>query len=426
MNFWKWLYPGMKLKRWVAIYLLGCLVAVAGALITIFHYPIGEQYPIAMGIVLVATGLALSGLGLWKTLSSLIRSLAPGAEHHWVEILYQRRHLKRGPKIVAIGGGTGLSVLLRGLKKYTSNLTAIVSVADDGGSSGRLRGELGILPPGDVRNCLLALADTEELMEHLLNYRFSKGEGLEGHNLGNLIIAAMADIAGNLELAIREVSRVLALRGRVLPATLSPVVLSALLEDNTLVYGESNIPAAGKRIKKLSLEPGDCQPLEAAIKAIEEADAIILGPGSLYTSILATLLVPGMASALKLARGKVFYICNVMTQPGETDYFTVSDHLQALVSHCGPGVVDHVIANMARIPPRLLKKYRGMGAFPVIVDTGAVEKMGIKLIKAKLVDEQDMVRHHPELLAQTILRNIKRRVSLPWGASASHPLEWAP
>ncbi|MHB1420121.1 MAG: gluconeogenesis factor YvcK family protein [Bacillota bacterium] len=426
MNLWKWLCPGIKLKRWVAIYFLGCLIAITGALMAIFHYPIDEKSPVAGGIFLVVLGLTLSGLGLWKSLSSLIRSLAPSTEHHWVDVLYQRRYLKRGPKIVAVGGGTGLSVLLKGLKKYTSNLTAIVSVADDGGSSGRLRGELGILPPGDVRNCLLAMADTEDLMEHLLDYRFSKGEGLEGHNLGNLILAALEDITGNLEQAIREVSRVLAVRGQVLPATLSPITLCALMEDNSEVRGESNITGAGKSIKRLSLEPGDCQPLEAALKAIEEADAIILGPGSLYTSVLATLLVPGMANALKMARGPVFYVCNVMTQPGETDYFTVSEHIQALISHCGVGVVDSVIANISRIPPRLLKKYRDMGAYPVIVDTGAVEKLGIKLIRSKLMDDHDLIRHHPELLAQIILRNTKRRTTHPWGAAARRPLGWAP
>ncbi|MBO9610708.1 MAG: YvcK family protein, partial [Paenibacillaceae bacterium] len=231
------------------------------------------------------------------------------------------------PRIVVIGGGTGLSVMLRGLKEKPVDITAIVTVADDGGSSGILRSELQIPPPGDIRNVLIALADVEPMLSRMLQHRFQTGNGLAGHSLGNLILAAMKEITGDFVLGIRELSRVLAVRGSVLPATNHSIVLKALMEDGTLVEGESKIPQAGGKIKRVFIEPAHAEPLPEAIEAIRQADAILVGPGSLYTSIIPNLIVPKLAEAIVNSEAVKIFVCNVMTQPGETDDYSVSDHL---------------------------------------------------------------------------------------------------
>lgn len=325
--------------------------------------------------------------------------------------MYRRQSLKRGPRLVAMGGGTGLPVLLRGLKEYTENLTAIVTVADDGGSSGRLRGEFGILPPGDIRNCLVALAETETLMDRLFHYRFGQGEGLAGHNLGNLLLAALVDIVGDFQTAIKEASKVLKVRGQVLPSTLNQVVLHAELTDGTLISGESKIGDASAPVKRVFLTPEECPAVPEALDALAQADLILLGPGSLFTSVLPNLLVRKIADAVRRASAPKCYICNCMTQPGETTGFTASQHLRALYNHIGSGWVDYCLVNTQRISPATREKYALEGSLPVIVDVDELEKLDINLITADLLEETELVRHDPQKLARVVIRLADKR----WG-----------
>lgn len=326
---------------------------------------------------------------------------------------YHRRQLERGPRIVAIGGGTGLPVVLRGLKNHTANLTAIVTVADDGGSSGRLRGELGILPPGDIRNCLVALADIEPLMERLFQYRFDRGEGLAGHSFGNLFIAAMTGVTGDFEAAVVESSRVLKVRGTVLPSTLENVALEAELADGRVVAGESAIAggARGTPLVRVRLRPAEPKALPATVRAIEAADAIVLGPGSLFTSILPNLLVPGIRRAVDRAAARgvpVALVVNAMTQPGETTGFGAVQHLDAVRDLLGTGV-NWAIVNTERIPQELRRKYEEDGASVVSAPPGLVERLGVRVVRGHLLDtvalqRDSLVRHDPERLAWAILR----------------------
>lgn len=411
MKLVKWLYPGMQVKRWLALGLAGIFLVAAGAVfITGFLWPefsgfFGEVESTSTNILLTTgvlsgvTGFMLICVGLRRVFRSVIETLDTG--DNVVDTVFNRRQLQRGPKLVVIGGGTGLSVLLRGLKEYTSNLTAIVTVADDGGSSGRLRGDLGMLPPGDVRNCLVALADKEPLMENLLQYRFPSGE-LAGHNLGNLLLAALNNLTGSFDGAIKGLSRVLAVRGQVLPVTLADISLCAEMEDGDIVCGESRIPESGKKIRRVFLQPESCFPMEEALGAIKCADAVILGPGSLYTSVLPNLLVRGIPEALAGSRALKIYVCNIMTQPGETTGYDAADHIQAILDHAGP-VVDCVLVNNGTIYGRVLSRYRKEGAQPVELNEEKISKLGVKLQAAHLLQEGDMVRHHPDRLARHIL-----------------------
>lgn len=327
-----------------------------------------------------------------------------------VKEIYKERQLSRGPKIVAIGGGTGLSILLRGLKEYTSNITAIVTVADDGGGSGILREDLGMLPPGDIRSCILALANTEPTMEKLLQYRFKEGK-LKGQNFGNLFLAAMNGIYGSFEEAVRETSNVLAVTGKVLPMTLENVTLYAELENGMKVEGESNIPLknseCSSRIKRVYMEPVMTYPLEEAVIAIEEADIIVLGPGSLYTSVIPNLLVNDMVNHIYESKADVVYISNVMTQPGETDRYTVFEHLKAILDHSREDLIDYCIANIEEIPEETLERYKEDGAKPVILtkeDEIKLSNMGITVIKDNLVDvKKDYVRHDSLRISEIIV-----------------------
>lgn len=418
MHLLKWFYPGLHFKRWLALAFGGLLLAAAGigllGQLLPFEYQVllriwfrdlfGPGGALWGGVFLLVLGLPALVFGILKAFRSVVDALAPEDKCCLADILYTRQYLRRGPRIVVIGGGTGLSVLLRGLKQFTSNITAIVSVADDGGSSGRLRGDLGMLPPGDIRNCLVALADKESLMEELLQYRFNCGE-LAGHNLGNLLLAALNEVAGGFHEAVQGLSKVLAIRGRVLPVTLQNVVLGAEFADGTLVYGESSIPLCRKRIKRVFLKPGDCLPLPEALQAIAGADAIVLGPGSLYTSILPNLLVRGIPEAIARSRAVKIYVCNVMTQPGETDGYTASDHLKAILTHAGP-VVDYIVIHQGEIPYRLKLRYRREGAAPVAVDRDELAGLGVQVVGGNLVQEGNVVRHHPDRLARLILELI--------------------
>lgn len=413
----KWLYPGMRVKRWLLLALAGLILTslgvdllMEGNLLGDFALPVhrferwllGDEYQYVAGIIIVVAGLLVMARSILMLFHSIAGVLAPDQEDRMAEIIYARRSLGRGPKIVVIGGGTGLSVLLRGLKEYTSNLTAIVTVADDGGSSGRLRGELGILPPGDIRNCLVALADKEPLMEELLQYRFTAGE-MAGHSIGNLLLAALTEITGGIDHAVRGLSKVLAVRGHVLPATLTDVTLCAEMADGTVVQGQSKVSRGAGQIKRVFLKPARCLPMAEALVAIRSADAVVLGPGSLYTSIIPNLLVKGIPEALARTRAIKIYVCNVMTQPGETGGYTASAHLQAIQNHAGK-FIDYTVVNTGQIPFKLRARYRQEGAEPVVADFEEIEKLGIAAVGEDLTHQTEVVRHHPDKLAQVIVR----------------------
>lgn len=319
---------------------------------------------------------------------------------------------ERVPRIVVMGGGTGLSVMLRGLKEKPLDITAIVTVADDGGSSGILRSELQMPPPGDIRNVLTALADVEPLLSDMLSYRFPNGSGLAGHSLGNLILAAITDISGDFVTAVRELSRVFAVRGRVLPAAGQAVVLRAEMEDGSIVTGESKIPEAGGKISRIFIEPKEVEPLPEAVEAIREADAILIGPGSLYTSIIPNLLVPKLAEAvLENEKAIKIFVCNVMTQPGETDDYTVSDHLEAVYKHVGHHLFDYVIVNDGEIPAQVQDFYAEKGAKPVQVDRDVVASRGYKMIADTLVLFRRYLRHDADKLSQHIYQLVQDWIS---------------
>lgn len=353
--------------------------------------------------VIIITGILSVITGVKRIIKSFVTILLPQREDELVDKIYQRRILERGPKIVVIGGGTGLSTLLHGLKEYTSNITAIVTVADDGGSSGRLRQDFDILPPGDIRNCLVALADAEPLMGKLFQFRFSEGTEFSGHSFGNLFITAMSKVTGDFDAAIKESSKVLAIRGRVVPSTLDKVTLTAEHLDGSETVGESQIPKANSPVKRIYLRPANCKPTDEAIDAIKRADAIILGPGSLYTSIMPNLLVGRIYQEIISSKAIKIYVCNVMTQKGETDDYKASDHLKVIITHTAPGVVEYCIVNTGKIPDDMLEKYKGEESCPVIPDSENIKKMKCKAIEAHIISATDYVRHDPSKLAKIII-----------------------
>ena len=319
---------------------------------------------------------------------------------------------------MVVGGGTGLSVLLRGLKEYTSNITAIVSVGDDGGSSGRIREEFGMVPVGDVRNCIVALSDREELMEQIFDYRFQQGEGLDGHSLGNLLLVAMTHLTGSFHDAVSDINEVLQIRGRVLPVTDVPITLKAILDDDREIVGESCVSQADRPIMRLTIEPENVEPLAEALEAIREADAIVLGPGSLFTSIIPNLLVDGIVDAILQSKAMKFYVCNVMTQAGETDHYSAEDHLRVLLEHGSKGIVDYIVVNNHNnIRPDTLHRYAEEGAAPVFYNKTALEALKVKIIEADLLNEQQVLRHDSPRLARCIMDTIYARCGFkyPWG-----------
>ena len=418
MTFLKWLLPGMKVKRWILLNILGLLLIGAGFSILNETEVLGrlERYIRALAFeifdtsssllaafVVMFIGLIFLIFGFRKTITSILHAVDPFSKDRLVEIIYEKRQLERGPKVVVIGGGTGIPVLLKGLKNYTTNLTAIVTVADDGGSSGKLRGDLGILPPGDIRNCIVALADKETVMEEVLQYRFSSKTDLGGHNLGNLLIAGMTEITGSFYDAIKLMSTVLAIKGQVIPSTLKQVVLGAELNDGEIIYGESKIPESRKGIKRVFLEPSDLKAPIEALKAIQEAEIIALGPGSLFTSVLPNLLIGDISRELKESKAIKAYVCNVMTQPGETDDYTASRHAREIIKHVGLDCFDYVVLNKQEIPKELKRKYKKQGSIPVKADARKLSKLGLTPIEADVVLEGDMVRHDPKKLAEVIL-----------------------
>jgi len=415
---WSWLQPGLGIKRWIALLILGIFLTALGISIGasalsgepssagVTSLPVG----LVVGLIL-SVGLATSLLALFRLNRSLLSPyITPGRPV--VEVVARHRRLGRGPKIVAVGGGTGLSMMLRGLKARTGNLTAIVTMADDGGSSGRLRDSLGLPPPGDLRSCLAALSDDEDLLTQLFQYRFLEGEELEGHSFGNLFIAALSGVTGSFDRGLLEAAKVLAIRGRVLPSTLADIALSAdktpTLESRAIrIQGESHIPEVPGQIRRVYLEPSDPPAYPEAIHALLNADMIVVGPGSLYTSVIPNLLVPDIADAMRSSRAFRVYVCNVATQVGETDSYDCEAHWTALTQHAGEGLVDVVVANDCLDV-----------TLPEGVSLVAPPAQGLKDVPyyaADLVDHDRAGRHRSESLAEVLISLLEERTG---------PLEW--
>lgn len=417
-----YMLPG--LKRWIGAIVIGIAVIVYGALVLLGKHPlhwtlnaltdalqdITAHLPQRVtGIIAISLGGIAVFIAIVKIMSSVLGAYLPSDRESIPDVLYRRRHLDRGPKVVVIGGGHGLSNLLRGLKGFTNNLTAIVTVGDDGGSSGRLREQLGVLPPGDIRNCITALADEDRLVTDLFKYRFEQGHGLEGHSFGNLFLTAVCAItSGDMLEAARVASRVLNSCGQVLPSTLSSMVLIAEMEDGRTVRGESVIPDADGRIKRLYCEPELPAATPEALDAIANADMIVLGPGSLYTSIIPNLLVKGVPEAIMESPARKVYVCNVMTQKGETTNYTVGDHVEALLQHAGffrsgsnqniPSYkfIEGVMINVEARPA-------GSTAAPVRYDPDRLRHLGVRPILRPLVSEGYAGHHDPHRLAEALM-----------------------
>lgn len=414
-RWFQWLLPGLGVKRWVLVILIGTtLVGLGFAVLILDLYrnaPGNWWGPLLRflslqhfnrtlrALIFGGTGLATILFGVWGLNRALLKPFVrPGKTI--LETVTAYRKKERGPRIVALGGGTGLSALLRGLKSYSSNLTAVVSVADDGGSSGELRKSLGILPPGDIRNCLTALSEDEALLSQVFQYRFANAGNLSGHSLGNLFISAMTEITGSFEEAVAESGQVLAVQGQVLPATLHDVRLVAdvtvpLKNRDVHVKGESSIPKAAGHVRRVWLEPSNPLAFPPAIQAILNADLILVGPGSLYTSLLPNLLVPDLAAALRATRALKFYICNVATQPGETDGFTCGAHVQTIEKHMGGPIFDLVICND-----------RQEGVLPEPLEWVRLEpelKEQYSVYQTDLLDVDNPWRHDSLKLARTIM-----------------------
>lgn len=411
-SFIKWFYFGMHIKRWLLLLLFGVAIMGLG-----FGYFLREVYVsytfpsfvyyltlqfvprFARGAIFVTASLGIISFAVWKLNQSLLSAfIKPERNESIVDIIYNHRYLRRGPKIVAIGGGTGLSTLLRGLKEYTGNITAIVSIADDGGSSGRLQREFGVLPPGDIRKNIAALADAEPLMSRLFEYRFSEGEGLEGHSFGNLFILAMTEVAGNFEEAVRETSRVLAVRGQILPATLSALTICARTHGGEIIRGESAITEHGD-VKEIFLDPPAIQANPDAIRAILQADIIICGPGSLLTSVMPNILVEGIRRAMEVSPALKVYVCNVATQHGETDAFKVSDHFNTMTQHLkGANPFEYVLAN-SNTDAVLPEEWHSE---PVVIDRMTLD--GARVLRADVVSVENRYRHDSKKLADALIR----------------------
>ena len=383
----------------------GVFVVGGGAIFAAQPYHIVSIF----GFVIIICGVIVIVIAIGKMIVSLITLFLPERERDLVNILYQKRYLERGPKIVAMGGGHGLSNLLLGLKEYTANLTAIVTVADSGGSSGRLREEFNIVAPGDIRNCLVALADAPALMGELFQFRFSKQSQLQGHNFGNLFLTAMYQVTGNDFLkAVKESSKVLAIRGKVIPSTVSNVHLVAEYLDGSRTHGEDKIPKANARIKRLFLTPEDSLPTPEALEAIADAEIIVFGPGSLYTSVLPNLIIKGISETIVQSSAFKIYVCNVMTQQGETDGYSAADHVKAIVDHTNPAVLNACIVNNAEIPnDSLLNRYESEHSFPVKVDAENIKTMGYRVVATDILSINDYVRHDSVKLTTALIKLIE-------------------
>ncbi|MEI7985935.1 MAG: YvcK family protein [Armatimonadota bacterium] len=347
-----------------------------------------------IGAALLILGILLLVLSVRNVLNHIIETFNPSIKSGQADLYRRKQVLAHGPQIVALGGGTGLSTLLKGWKQHSSNITAIVTVTDDGGSSGRLIQDKGMIPPGDIRNCLVALADAEKEMTDLFSFRFKDGGSLSGHSMGNLIITALVEQAkGDFEQAINIASKVLAIRGEVMPSTLDHVGLHALLDNGQEISGETAIVDAGRKIRELRLAPSEVEAYQPALDAIADADMICIGPGSVYTSVIPNLLIPGMAQALKESKAIKVYICNVMTQKGESDTFSASEHVGAIMQQVKERVFDYVLVNTGVPTDASLEKYRAVGQIFVDPDIDRIKAMGLRIIPGNFMSDTDYVRH---------------------------------
>jgi uncharacterized cofD-like protein len=423
----------MGVKRWFLLALGSIALVAFGALCWVGNEGMRSLYALvlryspflwgpAFGATVVAVGLLGTVVGMAGAVRAILHAVTPRRGGSVAEALYQGRILRAAPRIVAIGGGTGLSTLLRGIKAYTANLTAVVTVMDTGGSSGRLRTELDVLPPGDVRNCLLALAEDEERMARFMQHRFRAGEGLDGHSLGNILLAGMEQATGGFDRAVEEASHFLSVRGKVVPSTLDRTDLVAEL-DGREVTGEAGIAAARAQIRRIRLlRPARAYPV--ALDAIAHADLILVGPGSLYTSVVSNLLVDGIADAIARAPAEKVIIMNLMTEPGETDGFTASDHLRVLAEHVTVRRFHAVVVSTGSPPPEILARYREEGSVPVPDDLGGAKTFGLRVIRAPLFEIVEMegkptVKHDPYTLAKVLAREARvlRRSWTRWFSS---------
>ena len=362
-----------------------------------------------LGLFMMVGGLYLTFVAIRQAVNHVLGILNPNTSGT-LDVFLRRQQLIRGPRIVALGGGTGLSTLLRGLKGHTTNITAIVTVTDDGGSSGQLVKDKGMIPPGDIRNCLVALADAEKAMTDLFQHRFRNDSGsLSGHSLGNLFIAAMMDQAnGDFERAVELASEVLAIRGRVVPASLDGVILHAVFEDGTEADGETKIVQVNKPIRKLTLSPPTCAAHRSAIEAIGNAEVICIGPGSVYTSVIPNLLVPGIADALQKSQALKIYICNVMTQKGESDAFSASQHVASITEQVPQRVFDYVMVNTGVPTTTQISRYEEVGQELVEPDIDVIRSMGFRVIAGNYMSDSDFIRHDPMKIASKIMSILER------------------
>lgn len=419
MKIFDWLRPGIKVKRWVMLATMGILLIAMGLVEFVERGWVYDYRYKVLFILYMVTGIFIIYISITQGMRSIIRLINKGYlnvsldSNKLENLIYEKRLLVKGPKVVVIGGGTGLSTMLRGLKYYTSNITAIVTVADDGGGSGDLREDLGILPPGDIRNCILALADTEPLMEELLQFRFKEGR-LKNQSFGNLFLAAMDGISSNFEEAVQKMSKVLAVTGKVIPVTLDNVVLKAKMKNGMVVEGESNIPEVAEKNKTsidyVFIEPENATAVEEAVHALKEADAVILGPGSLYTSVIPNLLVKDITSSLLKSDALKLYVSNIMTQPGETDNYDVSDHINAITKHVGKNIIDYVIVNTGVIDKELEVKYLESTSKLVQLDEKKLIMKGIGIVKGDFISiKSGYVRHNSENLAAILIQTIMEK-----------------
>lgn len=430
MHWLKWLYPGMNLKRWIFLLFLSILFAALGLVIIsrfllqdfwekvfafitkLIEYDNTTFIFTAVGCLMIIAGIILGALGFRGLAKSFRTIFWTNKNEKIVDEIFFKRRLKSGPAVAVIGGGTGLSTLLRCIKQITSNCTAIVATTDDGGSSGRLREEMGIIPPGDLRNCIVALADTEPLMAKLMQYRFKEGSFLSGHSFGNIFITAMAGIIGDMEKGLKATSEVLKVRGSVIPATIEEVRLIAKMTDGTVIEGETSISDAGKTIDELFLSPQEPKAAKSAIDAIMNADMLVIGPGSLYTSVITNLLIPEIKAAVLKTNAIKVYVCNVMTQPGETDGYSACDHVAAIYKHVGEEFFDYVIINKQEVSENILEKYSAKGAYPVRHNKVDLACKCANIIEANLISEENLVRHEPIKLAKTFI-GLMYRLRMP-------------
>ena len=418
MKHFRWLMPGLEIKRWILLSVLGILFLSIS--ISHFFTLMGITTTTSSYIPIGLLGVLFICIGLYQVMKSLFGDTnyfkSPLYNQSINQQIYDKKILSRRPKIVVIGGGTGLSILLRGLKLFTTNITAIVTVADDGGGSGVIREDLGMLPPGDIRNCILGLAEMEPTMEKLFQYRFEDGS-LKGQSFGNLFIASMNGITSNFEEAIKRTSEVLAVTGEVYPVTLENITLYARLENDTVIKGESNIPIKSLElnspIDRVFIKPKEVEGLKGAVKAIEDADIVVLGPGSLYTSIMPNLLVKNIKSALEKSTNKKVYISNIMTQPGETHGYGIKDHVDGILKHCPKIKLDYVIANNGIVQMDAYNKYQEEGAQLVIPkneDRKYLQKKGIRLIEENFIEvKKNYIRHDAVKVSRVIVDLVAKK-----------------